>query len=366
MKIKHIVYKLRLRLLNKQMEEQKQRPAGTDDIDLAQFFRWIGRGFSRLGDSIIAGIAGLRNQFHENRIFFIGIMILGLILGGIYSGLLRKNYYKSSMVLSCDYLNTQILKNTIDKFNLLAAERGTHGIQEVFPSLDSVAAANIRRFEFKPFVSEDDVVEMEVLREQLNNVTSEKKELVDKVIDRLEIDNKNAYEISVYVYDPGIVKPLEKALVDYFRSNNYIKRRLEIHHINLEDREKKLEKELRKLDSLKIVLFRNYQALSEKSRGSNNVTVGGEEGLTNPLDVFTKDLELHEELQEVKQDLYLTPDFEVVDGFTSFQEPENASLAKVLAIALVLSILIGYLILGAYRFDKMLANYPAKHRANRP
>ncbi|HEX8039310.1 MAG TPA: hypothetical protein VF490_09160, partial [Chryseosolibacter sp.] len=58
--------------------------------------------------------------------------------------------------------------------------------------------------------------------------------------------------------------------------------------------------------------------------------------------------------------LYLNPDFEIVDGFTSFKEPENASLANILAISLMLSIIIGYLILGAYRFDRMLAEYPVK------
>ena len=343
------------------MEEQKQRPNTSDEIDLAQFFRWIGRGFSNLGNSIIAGIAGLRNLFHANRVFFVGIMILGLILGALYSELLKKDYYKSSMVLSCDYLNTQILKNTIDKLNLLAGERDTEGLQEVL-KLDDATAKNIQKFEFKPFVSEDDVVEMEVLREQLNNVTAEKKDLVEKVIDRLEIENKNAYEISVFVYDPTIVKPLEKALVDYFNNNNYIRRRIESNRQNLEARKVKLQAELRKLDSLKVVLFQNYQSLAQKNRGSNNVTVGGEDGLTNPLEVFTTDLELHQELQEINQKLYLNPDFEIVDGFTSFKEPESAGLFDVLAISLLLSILIGYLILGAYRFDRMLAEYPKKHR----
>lgn len=343
------------------MEDQRQRPNTSDEIDLAQFFRWIGKGFSNFGNAIIAGIAGLRNLFYANRVFFIGIMVIGLVLGALYSELLKKDYYKSSMVLSCDYLNTQILKNTIDKFNLLAGERDTEGLQEVL-KLDDATAKNIQKFEFKPFVSEDDVVEMEVLREQLNNVTAEKKDLVEKVIDRLEIENKNAYEISVFVYDPTIVKPLEKALVDYFSNNNYIKRRIESNKQNLQSRKVKLQSELRKLDSLKVVLFQNYQSLAQKNRGSNNVTVGGEDGLTNPLEVFTTDLELHQELQEVDKKLYLSPDFEIVDGFTSFKEPESASLFDVLAISLLLSILIGYLILGAYRFDRMLAEYPNKHR----
>src|SRR5688500_15214481 len=224
------------------MEDQRQRPSGGDEIDLAQFFRWVGRGFSNVGNSIISGIAGLRNTFYRNRVFFLGIIILGLILGALYSEVLKKDYYKSSMVLSCDYLNTQILRNTIDKFNLLASERGIKGIQEVL-KIDSATARNIQKFEFKPFVSEDDVVEMEVLREQLNNVTAEKRELVDKVIDRLEIENKNAYEISVYVYDPEIVKPLETALVDYFKNSSYIKRRIEINRENLLQRKTKLERE---------------------------------------------------------------------------------------------------------------------------
>jgi hypothetical protein len=346
------------------MEQDKQRPGSSEEIDLAQFFKWMGRSLTNFGNSIIAGIAGLRNTFYSNRVFFLGIIILGMILGVLYSEVIKKDFYKSSMVLSCDYLNTKILNNTIDKFNLLAEEKSADGLQREL-NIDEATAKNIQEFEVRSFVSEDDVVEMEVLREQLNNVTDEKKDLVDKVIDRLQIENKNAYEISVFVYDPAIVKPLEKALVEYFRSSNYIQRRIESNRQTLLARREKLQGELKKLDSLKVVLFQNYQTLAQKSRGSNNVVVGGDEGLTNPLEVFSTDLELHEELQDVERRLFLSPDFEIVDGFTSFQEPESASLPDILAVSLLLSILVGYLILGAYRFDRMLAEYPKKHRAAR-
>jgi hypothetical protein len=346
------------------MENQKQRPNNTDEIDLAQFFKWIGRGFSSLGNSMVAGMASLRNQFFRNRLFFLCIIVLGLILGSLYSEILKKKYYKSSMVLSCDYLNTQILKNTIDKFNLLAEENASVGLQEVL-GLDASTAGNIRRFEFRSFVSEDDVVEMEVLREQLNNVTAEKKELVDKVIDRLEIENKNAYEISVFVYDPATVRPLETALVNYFSNNNYIKRRITITRLNLEDKNRKLQGEIRKLDSLKLVLFRHYNALADKTRGSNNVIMS-DENLTTPLEVFTKDLQIYEDLQEVKQELYLNPDFEIVDGFTTFTEPESASLLEILILSFFISLLIGYLILGAVSFDRMLATYPNRTSVGNP
>lgn len=346
------------------MEEHRQRPVTSDEMDLAQFFRWIGRGFSNFGNSLISLLAALRNLFHQNRIFFFGIMVMGLVLGALYSELLKKDIYKSSMVLSCDYLNPQSLASVIQKLNLLASERDTQGLQELL-GIDAATAANIQRFTFKPFVTEKDVVQMEVLREQLNNVTNDKRELVDRIIDRLEIENRNAYEISVYVYNPDIVKPLEKAIVEYLRDNTYIASRIVSNRKRLEEKKNKLQTDLRVLDSLKRNLVLNYRSLAQASRGSNNVVVGGEDGMTNPVEIFEADLKIHKELQEVETKLELGTDFEVVDGFTSFKEPESASLPDILVVSLLLSILIGYLILGAYRFDRMLAEYPKKRSASR-
>jgi hypothetical protein len=333
-------------------------PKNSDEVDLTQFFRWIGRGFGRIGNAFIGGLAGLRNIFFNNRLFFAGIILVGLALGTAYSEILKKKFYKSTMVLSCDYLNTQILENTIEKLNLLCGEQEREGLSEVL-LIDRAIAKNIQKFEFEPFVSEDDVVEMEVLREQLNNVASEKKDIVEKVLKKLSVVNKNAYQISALVYDPEIVKPLEKAVINYFRNNEYIKRRIAINKVNLTSRKQKLMSDSRKLDSLKSVLYQNYQTLGKTSRGSNNVILG-EESLTNPLDVFKQDLELNKEILEIDEKLYVQPDFELVDGFTTFKEPESASLAKILIIAFFVSWAMGYLIIGAWRFDQLLASYNTK------
>jgi hypothetical protein len=340
------------------MENQDSRPKNGDEIDLTQFFSWVGRGFSRLGNSILYGLATLRNLFFNNRLFFFGVILLGLILGAMYSELLKKKYYKTTMVLSCDYLNTQILENTIDKLNLLCQEEEREGLAEAL-TIDQTTAKNIQRFDFKPFVSEDDVVEMEVLRTQLNNVAPDKKEIVEKVMEKLKIENKNAYEISVLVYNPDVVKALEKALVNYFKNTEYIKRRIDINKANQTQLKGKLVRESKKLDSLKIVLLQNYQAMAKATRGSNNVTVG-EEKMTDPLEVFKQDLEINKEILEIEHDLYIQPDFEVVEGFTTFKQPESASLFKILFMAFWASFAMGYLIIGAWRFDQLLARYSTK------
>jgi hypothetical protein len=279
-----------------------------------------------------------------------------LILGTVYSELLKKKFYKSSMVLNCDYLNTQILKNTIEKLNLLCEEDDREGLANEL-GIDLETARNIDAFEFRPFVSEDNVVEMEVLRAQLNSVASDKKEIIDKVIDKLNIENKDAYEISVYVYDPKIVKGFENTFVKYFVTNDYIKHRIEINKTSLHERKRKLVSELQKLDSLKSILYQNYSQVGKTSKGSGNVFLGDEK-LANPLEVFREDFLIYKELQGVERELYIQTDFEVIDGFTTFQEPESASLAQILFFSFWLSIVMGYLIIGAWRFDRMLANYP--------
>jgi hypothetical protein len=330
----------------------------SEEIDLNVFFSSVARGINKLGIGLLVALAGIRNVFFNNKIFFLGIIAIGLVLGGAYSELLKRKFYKSTMVLSCDYLNTQILENTIQKLNLLCNEREREGISQLL-NIDMKAAKNIQKFEFEPFVSEDDVVEMEVLREQLNNVASEKKDVVEKVLKKLTVVNKNAYQISVMVYEPDVVKPLEKALINYFRNNEYIKRRIAINKINLNTRKRKLVADSNKLDSLKNVLYQNYQTLGKTSRGSNNVILG-EDNHTNPLDVFKQDLELNKEILEIDEKLYVQPDFELVDGFTTFKEPESASLPKILIISFFVSWVMGYLIIGAWRFDQLLSTYNTK------
>jgi hypothetical protein len=325
----------------------------TEEIDLTQFFRWIGSGFGRLSRGILYGIATIRALFFKNRLFFAGIIILGLALGALYSELLKKEYYKTSMIISCDYLNTQILGNTIEKLNMLAGEQERIGLAEVL-RIDTSIASKIRRFDYRPFVSEDDILEIEVLRTQLLNLAPEQKDVIEKFSQKLQIDNKNAYEIIVEVYNPESVKPLESAIVKYFKDNEYIRRRIEINQINLQSKRAKLIRESTKLDSLKSILYENYQQLGKRSRGSNNVILG-EDNMTDPLSVYRQDLELYEEILGIDRLLFIRPEFEVLEGFTTYKQPESYGLFKILFISFMISIAMGYLIIAAWKFDNYLA-----------
>jgi hypothetical protein len=336
------------------MEPTRQDVNNSDEIDLAQFFRWIGRGFKGAGHSILFGLASVRAIFLNNRLFFAGIIGLGLLLGVLYSQLLTQDLYKASMVLSCDYLNDQSLQSNIDKLNRLAPPALARELQ-----IDEPMAKNIQRFEYKWIVSEDDVLETEVLRTELNAIAPAKKELIDKVVTKLENESKNAFEVNIFIFNPEDVKPLETAIVNYFRSNPYVKRRVEAQRAKLVNRKNKLLAESKKLDSLKAVMYANMEQFARLNRGSNNVILG-EEKVSNPLDVFREDFNLYGQLQKTEEELYLQPDFEVVGGLASYRQRENASLTKILFISFLISVAMGYVIIGVWKFDRYLATYPTK------
>jgi hypothetical protein len=341
------------------MENKDTTPKQADEVDVTQFFKWIGRGFTRLGDRILMMLVLLRSTFVKNRILFFSLMAICLVLGVLYYKLLKKPYYKATLVMSCEYLDYQVLENIVDRLELLCNEDEREGLsEELGISLDT--AKLVHRFEARSFVSEQEIIELELLREEVKDLSIERKGVMDGLITALGKQNDKLYEISIFVYDPAIVRIIEKSVVNYFRNNSYIKRRIEVNRTNTIARKRKLERESRKLDSLKNVLFENFQALNKTSRGSNNVILG-DERITNPLDVFREDLALHNQIMELDRILYLKPDFEIIEGFTTTKEPANFSLPLILFIAFMFSIFLGYLTIGMLRFDRMLQRYERDH-----
>jgi len=335
------------------MEERKPSSPVSDEIDVTSVFKSIGDGFRNFGLTILRGLAGLRSNFIDNKRFFGLIIVSALILGGVYSKLLKKKFYKTSMILSCDYLNSRIMKNTLEKLNLLCKEEYRGGLANEI-GIDSLTANNIISFDYKPFVAEKDLIKIEVLKTQLNNVAEAKKEIVAEVIEKIDVENKHAFQIEVNIFNPKIVKSLEKSLVDYLRNNSYIKNRVDINRINLLNRKNKLHRESKKLDSLKSVIYENFQAMAKQSRqGSNNVILS-DKYLTNPLEIYIQDLTLNEQILEIDRKLAVQPDFEVIDGFTSFKAPESAGLLNILAIAFAAAIAAGYISIGLRNFNNYL------------
>jgi hypothetical protein len=334
------------------MDPNKPTPSG--EIDITQIFNWMRKGFNRMGRNFIGAIAGMRRLFLTHLFYFITVIGLGLTIGLVYGNLLNKKYYRSTMILSSEFFNKRIMENTIDKLNLLCREEDRIGLSELL-HVNVETAKNISYFDAVSFVSEQDRIQMEVLKEQLSNVTEKKVDLVNKVMERIEIANVHSFRISLYVYNPNIVHELDTSIVSYFRTNEYVRKRIEIKQSSLLARRDKLVRESRKLDSLKSILYVSFQNTSKTSRDGSNNVIFSEGKLTDPMAVFKEDLALDKEIRLIDNDLYIKPYFEIVDGLTTFKVPENEGMVSILLISLVISIMAGYLILGLWKFNNYLS-----------
>jgi hypothetical protein len=340
--------------------ENQEKLGQSDEIDLGKLFTKVGEFIRNTAASLIRFLALVRRVPLNNKRLFIAASIFAVILTATYGLVLKRKFFESTMILSSNYLNKRLVDNAVRKLNLLAKEEDKKGIAKVLNIADSLAK-NIILFESKPFISETDITELEVLKEQLKNAQegSKNKKVVDQVVQRIEIENRHAFEITVRTYNPTVVSSLQNALVNYFRNNSYIRKRIESAKTNLEAKKVKLVEESLKLDSLKDVIYANYKSMAEQGRqGSNNVILS-DKPVTNPIDVYNQDLFIYNEILSIERELYIQPDFEVVDGFTEFSEPASASLPKMLAQALLIAIGLSYVIVALRQFNKYLASFDA-------
>lgn len=336
--------------------DNTQKPVQSDEIDLGQLLAKIGEFFKNISLGFLRFIALIRQVPLQNRLLFGVVLITALGLVSVYGLLLKKKFYESSMILSSYYINSRTLESIVDKLNQLAAEENRLGLSRLL-NIPAETAKDIVKFEAKPFIEQNELVELELLKEKLRNAGDKKQDeaTVNQVISRIEIENRHSFEIKVRSYSPNVFTGLQKALIDYFRNNEYVSKRIEINKTNLQGRKVKLLAESKKLDSLKVVIYSNYKNMAEQSRqGSNNVILS-DRSVTNPLDVYNQDLSLHSEIQEIDRLLYIQPDFEVVDGFTEFTEPASASLPLMLAQAFAVAIGLSYLIVALREFNNYLA-----------
>lgn len=324
------------------MDNQKPS-SSSDEIDLGRLFTKLGEGFSAMGTGFVRFIAAVRRVPLDNKLSFTIVILGSLVFGYLFAKQLRQHYYESTMILSSDYLNKRLAESSIEKLTMLASERDKQGLARIL-NLHDTLADNILRFDVKPFVGENEIIELEVLKEQLRTAQASlnNKEVIDQILKRIEIENRHAFEITVRTLNPGVIPNLQDALVGYFSENPYIKKRVENYGKALSQRKLMLTSDLRKIDSLKKVIYANYQSMAERKEGSNNVILG-DKPVSDPVQVYSQGLAFYNQLQEVEKAMVLRPDFEVVEGFTEFSEPASPSLMTILIYSFGIGVGFSYL-----------------------
>ena len=322
-----------------------------DEIDLRKLFQSIGNGFSNLGKWLVTLVVRFRRSTLKYKFLLITMVVIGAIAGFVFTEV-TKPYYKTSMLISSEYFNSRLIENSIDKLNSLCAEESRNGLASVLHIKENVAG-NIRAFDYEPLISEQDLVDVEVLKQKLSELKVKDTD-IQKIINQIDFENKNTFTITVEVFDNKIIDRLEEAVVSYFRDNPYVKNRIRINKENQIKLIEKLQADISQLDSLKHAFNLNLKAnASRKGETSSNVYVG-ESGAMNPTEVYSEGVSLYRQLLNVREEMELGSDFELIDGFTSFSKPESPGLLKASVMTALIFLGLGYLLIILIEINRYL------------
>ncbi len=331
----------------------------SDEIDLRQLFAAIGDFFKNIFIGFILIIVGIKNA----TIKYFQIIFLFVVLGGLIGIALNyylPDYYTSSMLLQSKHASGRLMENSVDKLNQLCEEKNYSELANML-KIDSSAAANLKGFSYEPFVSEEEIVELEVLKEQLKSEIKDEV-VINRFVERLKNENKATYRIFVQVYNNNKLSRLEEPLLNYFKGSDYVAKRIEIETQNLKLKEQNIDEEIAKLDSLKKLLIKNFNLYSERTRGGSNNVIMNDDQLEDPMNIFGESKKLYEEKLRVREELYLTPSFELIDGFTVFSRPDSPGLLKLGLYSCLYGLLIAYIIILLIFFNKYLNSVEEKNK----
>ncbi len=331
-----------------------------DEIDLRKLFQAIGKGFANIGKAFVNLIVRCRRVSITYKKLLIAMLVAGVIAGVTYNRV-SKPYYNTSMLLSSEYFNGRLVENSIEKLNTLCKEEGRIGLANVL-NIEEHVAKNIKEFNFEPLVSEQDIVDVEVLKQKLEELKVKDPD-IEKVIEQIEIQNKKTYIITVRVFDNTIVGNLQESLVEYFRNSPFVKNRIDINRANQLKLIDKLKNDLAQLDSLKKLFNQNLKANAGRKGEFSSLYIG-ESGALDPVSFYDQSVMLYEKLQKAQLQVELGDDFEVIDGFTVFSRPESPNIIKAIVFSVLISIGLAYLLVLFIEINKYLNTIEKKRFGN--
>jgi hypothetical protein len=295
----------------------KSRISKEDEIDLARVFSSIYNSFLTVLKIIVRFFFTLIDNIYANLKVIAALTIIGSLLGLAYF-YITKPFYESSMTLSSDYFKGELLANSIQNLNEVCGEGNTKVLASLL-KIPSAKAKNIKSIKISPVISQNYRILLDLYG---------KDEKYQGKLDSLLLYNEQSnFQLNVEVYDTAALKGLDTVLTNYIKSNDYVKKRIEVDRINLLSLKNKLIRDSGSLDTLKRNIAASIKSSGDAGRsGTNNVILG--EKSVNPIEIYEQDLALYSQKQEIERQLALNAEIEIIEKFIPYSDPKSGSLIK--------------------------------------
>jgi hypothetical protein len=291
------------------MSENLPEPQASEEVDLGQLFKIIGKGFKNLFNFIGSILNKLFLAFVW-LVFFakkhIVIILIAAVVGVILAVVKNKvsdPIYTSTIVIKQNYNTGEHLYNTIDYYNSLITEKDSTTLGEILKTKPN-EASNIIELDIESVLSENQ--KLKIFNDYTKSIDST---LASKIDLNEFLENSKDYE---FQYQKITLKSKSKnnfektftQIIDNIVSSTFFKNEQKKDLEELSRSEDAIRESLKQSDSLQKV----YQTVLIKSVETTNgsqtsVTIDNTEdkGITKEFELHNSDLNLRRELVSIER-----------------------------------------------------------------
>ena len=261
-------------------------PNNSDEIDLGQLFRLIGKGFNNLFKAFLK----LFLYFKKNALILLALVVVGAGIGYGLNQIVSKKL-KTEVIVKPQMESKNYLYDVIDEIQANIKSKNTEffksiGIENIdYNGLDvSISRVNVDTS------SDADKQYLELLQ------SFDDTEAITDIV-RAELQNKSSYNhrITFFYKDAELGEDFAKKVMVYINNNSYFDGLLEIYRANAESR---IEENKRLLEQVDLIIanYSKKMAQQEDFTGNDRIVLDNQEtvnitGLFNLKNNLIQDIE---------------------------------------------------------------------------
>ena len=349
-------------------DKEQSSQSREEDIDIAQLFVLIGKGFSGIVNFIGSLLKTILSWFLLFILFIranLKKMILAALIGGslgaIYQYAVKEVQYESSMTVEPNFGSAVQLYKNIDYYLSLVKQNDFERLASSL-NISEEEAASISWIEVEPYSNENQLLLS--YKEFITELDSNAVKHVDyKTFSKEQpIESFKYHIVNITSNDKYIFKKLEAPIINSIITNSYYDKVKNTAYTNLMSRKSALESSMTELDSLRELYKKVLLTESAKESSGTSIFMSETGSSTKEVDVFDKYMVMNEELIEVNKTL--TAENEVVNVVSSFNSigmKVKTWYKNFAIIGFIGGFALMFLMISIRRLDQQLVKYKNQH-----
>lgn len=287
------------------MNEKLPQQQTSEEIDLGQLFKLIGKAFDKLFKFIVSifkavfsvFVYALKAVVDNFKIIAVSMLVAAII--GLSIEMMKKDVYSSQMLVKPYFDSKYQLVTNINYYNALIGEKDYKQLTEIF-DIKEEEAKQIIEFEIHPGPENenDQLIQYDKFLKELDSIRAQQVDF-EEFLENRSIYSGDIFEISVKSFKKDIFRSLEKGLNSTF-TNTYSIKKMQKRDSLIAIKKQRILASLTQIDSLKKVYIK---VLQEESK-NNSVSFNSREGMSFIQEkTETKEYELLKEEDRLRQQL---------------------------------------------------------------